>query len=360
MSSEFPGMRTHRPRESARGTVSRGHTRRPSSGAHGCDVVLLVDIETGSYNTRGEFALERPSVDAQVLRVLREQHHKVVVVPYRKECTAKRLSALKPRLVFNLTEWVDGDRTRDREIVAMLERLKLKYTGAAAQGLALSRDKVRANRILAKQGVKVPANFVVMPGAKPGHSTLAYPLFVKPARGDGSDFIGQSALVRNDRALERRVRALHAANAGPVLCESFIEGSDLFVGLIGNPPQVLHPMRLVALSKGRGVPTFSTQRVKHDVKYQRRWRLIYRKARLSPAQMREIHVLSRKAFAALKLRDYARLDLRLTPDGRIVFIEANANPDLARDGLGSNGCFVGVAYKDVIRRIVRSALARKS
>ena len=80
MSSEFPGVRMHRPRESGRGTVSRERTRRPPSGAHGCDVVLLVDIETGSYNTRGEFALERPSVDAQVLRVLREQQDRKSVV----------------------------------------------------------------------------------------------------------------------------------------------------------------------------------------------------------------------------------------------------------------------------------------
>jgi hypothetical protein len=117
-------------------------------------------------------------------------------------------------------------------------------------------------------------------------------------------------------------------------------------------------MQLVALHKGRGAPRFSTLRVKQDVAYQRRWRLTYRRARLSAAQMREIRALGRKVFAALKLRDYARLDLRLTPEGRIVFIEANANPDLARDGFGALGPFVGLAYADVIRRIARAALGR--
>lgn len=326
-----------------------------------CDVALLVDIETGARARDGSFKVDHGSVEGQVLRVLRRQHRGVVVVPYDPDAkvTAAALRALQPQLVFNLTEWIDGDRLRDHEVVRLLERLRLPHTGAAPAGLKLTRDKIRANRIAARHGADVPAHFTIAPGAPARNPGLAYPLFVKPARGDGSDHISSRSLVRNARELQVRARSLHAQNAGLLLCEEYIPGCDLFVALLGNKPRVLHPMEFVVRRPGRGAPLFSTQRVKHDVRYQQRWRLGYRKARLPVAMLRHIDVVSCALFHALKLRDYGRLDFRLTPEGRLVFIEANANPDLARDGFCSNGPFVGVAYDDVIRGIVRAARERR-
>ena len=107
-----------------------------------CDIVLLVDQETGHRARGGEFIVDSGSVESQVLRVLRQQHNRVAVVPYDPDTdvTIAELRALNPRLVFNLTEWIDGDRSRDHVITRWLEKLGFPYTGTAGDGLRLARD----------------------------------------------------------------------------------------------------------------------------------------------------------------------------------------------------------------------------
>ena len=322
-----------------------------------CDVALLVDEETGRRAANGAFIVDAGSVEAQVLRVLRLQHERVTVVPYNAddEVTSAALRALNPRLVFNLTEWIAGDRSRDHVITRLLEKLELPYTGTAGEGLQLARDKVRAKAIVAVLGVATPAHHAM---TMSGSTRVPYPLFVKPHFGDGSDAISSAALVRSHAELNARLKSLRARKLGPVLCEEYIEGRDLFVALLGNKPQVLPPLELVVGRQGRGAPRFATRRLKHDDAYKRRWQVSYRKARLPRAVMNEIRRSSQRIFHALKLRDYARIDYRLTADNRLVFIEVNPNPDLGRHTFGREQCFAEVDYADLIRRIVAAARGR--
>lgn len=322
-----------------------------------CDVVLLVDTETGGHSRSGNFVVETGSVEAQVLRALRLQHARVVVVPYDSDSdvTIAQLQKLKPKLVFNLTEWIDGDRSQDYVITRLLKSLDLPYTGTADEGLQLARDKVRAKAVVEALGIATARHFSA---GEIGNSRVPYPLFVKPRHGDGSDAISRAALVQNRKALNARVKSLRSRKSGLVLCEEYIEGRDLFVALLGNKPQVMPPLELMVGRQSRGAPRFSTRRLKHDESYARRWKISYRKANLPPSVMTEIRRSSRKIFHALKLRDYARIDYRLTPDNRLVFIEVNPNPDLGRHTFGHNLCFADVNYTDLIRRIVSAARGR--
>lgn len=331
---------------------------RPIHHGGRCDVALLVDWETGERDGAGRFVLDLDGVEAQVLSALESQHYQVAVVPFELGIskTIDVLRALRPRLVFNLTEWIEGDRSRDHEITRLLDALRLHYTGSGAAGLQLARDKVRAKKIVAALDVAVPRHFRIHSGAHARR--LAYPLFVKLRDGDGSDAIGTAALVRNAAQLRERLRVTAALNNGPALCEEYVEGRDLFVGLLGNKPEVLHPLELVVGRQARGAPRFATGRLKHDERYKRRWKVSYRKARLPDTVLREISEASRRIFHALKLRDYARIDYRLTPDNRLVFIEANPNPDLGRHTFGRERCFVDVTYANLIRRIVTAARGR--
>ncbi len=336
-------------------TVMRPQTRRSAAP---CDVVLLVDIETGARDASGRFVPDRGSVEAQVLHALNARHRRVRVAPFDPVAgtTTGELRALRPRMVFNLTEWIDGDRGRDHEITHWLDTLRLPYTGSGADGLKLARDKVRAKQRVAALGIAVPRQYHIRGDTKVG--ALPYPLFVKLRAGDGSDAIGAAALVRNATQLRERLRVTRALNRGPALCEEYVEGRDLFVALLGNTPAVLHPLELVVGRPGRGAPRFATGRLKHDDAYKRRWKVSYRKARLLDHVLREINDASRRIFHALKLRDYARIDYRLTPDNRLVFIEANPNPDLGRHTFGRERCFVDVPYADLIQRIVDAARER--
>jgi D-alanine-D-alanine ligase len=334
--------------------------RRKIKSGKRCDVAMLVDAENGCRNKSGRFALDRASMEEHVYKALRPRYRRVAVVPFGPHvaATLAELAKLKPRIVFNLTEWVDGDRKLDFAIAGLLEIMKFRYTGTGPAGLQVCRDKALSKHLAAAAGVDVPCSFTLNPGDRIENPGLPYPLLVKPQFGDGSDEIGKNSLVRTPRALAARVRAIRARLKEPVVCEEFIPGHDIYVGVIGNEPRVLAPTEMTVGSKRASAPKFATYRLKNDGAYRTKWRVCYRLAKLPPRVTRQVRDYGRKVFRALKLRDYARLDFRLTDEGRLVFIEANPNSDLTPNTLGRNLCFVGIEYRNLIPRIVETARKR--
>lgn len=322
-----------------------------------CDVALLVDEETGQYGRDGRFIPEDDDVEEKVLRSLRRSYRRVEVVPFsrRVDATVQWLRRLRPSVVMNLTEWVDGDRTQDAAIAEVLDRLGVPYTGPGPRGLRLARDKALATQLAARQGVPVPRG-APRPGAA---GSLPYPVFVKPRYGDGSEGIGRRSVVRGARQQRQRAAAIRSRLGEAAVCEEFIPGNDLYVGLLGNEPRMLPPVELVVRSRHPSAPRFATYRLKNDPRYRAKWRAHYRPARLAASTLRQLSDASRRIFHALKLRDYARLDFRLTEDGRFYFIEANPNPDLDPYALNRSGCFAGVPYDRLLRSIVEAARKRR-
>lgn len=327
-----------------------------------CDVALLVDAEAGDRRASGRFVPVRSSVEAYVYDGLRALRLNVTVLPFDAAVapTLAELRALKPRLVFNLTECVDGDRGQDAAIAGLLDLLGLPYTGSGPVGLQLARDKALSKHIAADLGIGVPRHFVIPTAGPIRNPRVPYPLIVKPQFGDGSDEVRVNSLVRHEHELAQRVRVLRRRVKAPLICEEFIEGCDLYVALLGNAPDVMPAIELVIGRKGRGAPAFASYRLKNDGAYRNRWRVRWRVATLSRNLQRDVAAASRALFHALKLRDYARIDYRLTPDGRLVFLEANANPDLHPHAMGNHQCFAGVSYADALRRIVAEAQARSA
>lgn len=324
-----------------------------------CDIAVLVDEEVGERKANGRFVVDTGSMEAYVLRALVQRHSRVCVVPFEPRITPtiETLRTLEPRLVFNLTEWVGGNRRLDAAIASMLEMMNVPYTGAGPDGLQLARDKALAKDIVAKLGIAVPRHTIVN-GHRLDTASLSFPLMVKPQFGDASDGIGNAALVRTPKQLLQRIATLRRQSDEALLCEEFIPGRDLFVALLGNEPEVMPPLELVVARNGARAPRFATFRVKNDADYRRRWGVRYRAAQLSPEVADHVRRASGRIFKALKLRDYARVDYRLTPDGELVFLEANPNPDLTRHTFGRDVCFAGVPYPQLIERIVDAALAR--
>lgn len=321
---------------------------------------MLVDEETGTRLKSGRFVPDRHSVEAYVFESLRASYRNVTIVPFDPKivATIEALRALKPRIVFNLTEWIDGNRALDAAITGLLEIMKLPYTGTGPDGMQLARDKALSKAIVAGLDVDVPRHFVLNRGDRIRNPGLAYPLIVKPQFGDASEEIRTNSVVRTELELRTRVKVMRNRIREPLICEEFIPGRDLYVALLGNKPEVMHPVELVIGRKGTSAPQFATYRLKNDGSYRTRWRIHWREARVDRAAAGTIKDASRRIFHALKLRDYARLDYRITNDRRLVFIEANPNPDLAPHAMGMNRCFVGVRYPALIRRIVEAARKR--
>ncbi|MFN9489734.1 MAG: hypothetical protein ACK59Y_08155 [Betaproteobacteria bacterium] len=336
------------------------------TAARRCDVALLVDTEAGERRRHGLFVPERSSVEAYLLRELQSRGHSAVMLPFEAgvDATIAALRALKPRLVFNLTECVDGDRSQDAAIAGLLDLLKIPYTGSGPGGLRLARDKALSKHIVADLGVAVPRYFVIPPTGPIRNPRVPYPLIVKPQFGDGSDEVRVNSLVKNERELVQRVRVLRRRVRAPLICEEFIEGRDLYVALLAGSgagraaPEVMPAVELVIGRRGPGAPAFASYRLKNDGAYRNRWRVRWRVAKLSANLKRDVDSASRAIFEALEQRDYGRIDYRLTPDGRLVFLEANANPDLHPHAMGNHLCFAGVDYGAALRRIMAAALRR--
>ncbi len=325
-----------------------------------CEIALLVDDEAGRRLKSGRYTPDRGSMEAHILTCLEAHYRNVAVVPFSPGVTdtIAELRALEPGIVFNATEWVDGDRSLDAAITGLLDMLKINYTGTGPAGMLLARDKALSKTIAADLGIAVPRHVVLKAGDRVKSAGLAFPLIVKPQCGDGSDEIRRNSVVKNERQLRERVRVLRRRSTVSLLCEEFIPGRDLYVALLGNRPQVMPPVELVIGKKGASAPQFATFQLKNDGAYRTRWRIRWRQAKLNSETKRKINDASRRMFRALSLRDYGRIDFRLTPDNRLVFIEANPNPDLHPHAMGNNLCFAGEKHADLVVAIVEAARQR--
>lgn len=270
--------------------------------------------------------------------------------------------ARAPDLVFNLCESLAGDARHEAVLPSLFELAGVRYTGSGPLALASALRKDRAKALLVARGVPTPAAAVSADGALPSAAELPpLPCIVKPAREDASTGIWLRSVVRSAAERAARVAEVHARYRQPVLVEEFIAGRELYVSLVGNGAALTAlPMHEVDFSAmPAGAP--------HIVTYDGKWDPSCReykgtrsiRAGVAPALAQRCAAVARAAFAALELRDYARVDLRLAADGTPFVIDVNPNCDLS-DGAGVSraASFGGLAYPDLIERIVAAAMAR--
>ncbi|HOW98844.1 MAG TPA: hypothetical protein P5567_15070 [Kiritimatiellia bacterium] len=328
-------------------------------------IVLLVDLEAvlpGDPQFEGRTKSSRTEMEAHVAAAVRALGHEAAVIPFGPDVleTMHALKGSGAGLVFNLTERFEGDRRKDLNVAALLELLHLPYTGTGPAGLWLCRDKAAGKRILGYHRIRVPRFAEVPPGRRKPAGCLRFPAIVKPMFEDGSDGISLSSVVRSASELEERVRMIHEGRNQPAICEEYVEGRELYIGVVGNQKRhAFPPWELLFGRAGEGGPPIATARVKWDPAYREKWNIRYQPAELDPATLRRISLFSRRVFELLKLRDYGRVDLRLTPGGEIVFIEANPNPDISRDAeLPQAAALEGMEHAALIGHILNLALRR--
>ena len=266
----------------------------------------------------------------EVALVLRRAGHEVtgVAVDGTPECL-RAIAALDVDLVFNLVESFGGDSTREPHVAAYYDLLGLSYTGSGPRGLAFAMDKAVTKKILAFHGIETPDFAVVWRGRLDWAHDIQFPVIVKPGREDGSIGIGFDALAGNIKELMARIDQLHAEFDRPVLIEQYIDGREIYMGVLGNAqPEPLPPVELDLSRLPKGAPRIAGS----EVKWEEGTRA-YRSTRVRIPRLRDsvLETLQRyavSAFQALSLRDYARMDFRVTRAGKVYLIEANPNPYL--------------------------------
>ena len=316
------------------------------------DDVSGQDIETASWRT-----------EYDVLKTVRDElEHDVHVLGVKDDLAGIRQAndEFKPHIAFNLLEAFHEVGTFDQNVVAYLELIRLSYTGCNPRGMLLARDKALSKKLLHYHRVPVPEFVVVPRGRKPRlPKKLTFPLMVKSLTQDASIGIAQASVVEDNAKLAERVQFIHDSIKTDAIVERYINGRELYCGVVGNQRLQVFPVWEMTFAKmPEGTHRIATERVKWNPKYQEKMGVDTAQAKDLPEGAAErIQHVSRRVYKTLELSGYARIDLRLDEQGHVYVLEANPNPQIARtEDFAASAAVAGLPYPALIQRILTTGL----
>lgn len=263
----------------------------------------------------------------------------------------------KPDLVFHLAETAFGDTLGEARVAAMLDLLAIPHTSASPDTLLLCRDKLKTKAVLREHGILTPPHAVSFDGRLPDRLPVP-PWISKPTLEDGSIGVTADAVTSNPLKLRRRVTALYRKLRQPILIESYIEGREINVGVVGEDILPLVEIDFTNLpGKFPKIVNFESK-WKYDTIHFKCTKTVC-PAPVPPALSDRICRAGRSALSALNVRGYSRIDLRMDPAGRIYILEVNPNPDLSPiAGMAKMADTAGWGFDGLIRRILAGSLRR--
>ncbi|MCB0379520.1 MAG: hypothetical protein KDD33_13595 [Bdellovibrionales bacterium] len=298
-----------------------------------------------------------------VIRALKKLGHEVRVLGVYGELDPIKwhIESHKPDIVFNLLEEFQGLPSFESHIVSFLELMGIPYTGCNPQGLSIGRDKALAKKILNYHDIATPQFCVVRKGQKASLNNLRFPVIVKSLVEEASMGISQSSVVTSLEKLQERVQFIHENIQTDAIIEEYVDGRELYVSVLGhNRLKVLPPWELFFGDLGEQGKAIATWNVKFSKSYCEKHGITRGAAKLDEFTMKRISKLCKTAYIALKFSGYARMDIRLTSQGKIYFIEANPNAELAKGECMANAArHKGQSYDKLIKEILSLALFNK-
>lgn len=323
--------------------------------------VLLADERLLPSGDLADFSVKERMLrktEFDVKQAIESLGHTVIAVGVSNDLSPIRdaIDAHKPDIVFNLAEEFNHVGHFDQHVVSFLELKRQSYTGCNPRGLTIARDKALTKKILAYDGLKVP-EFAIFPmrRATKRPSTLGFPLFVKSLTEEGSIGISGASIVRDDVKLMERVEFIHRTAGSAALAEEYIEGREIYVGVMGNERvTVLPAWEFFVENRPEGSPLIATGRGKWDPNYQDQAGVMTGPAEISEKLAAKLEKLSRDIYRLLGLSGYARLDFRVTASEDAYLLEANPNPQIASDeDFASSAEHAGIPYPELIERLIR-------
>ncbi len=319
---------------------------------------LIPPKDPGRYDTNVEWKME-----FDVIETLERLGHEVEVVGLHANLRVlgAAIDRFRPQVLFNLLEDFQSVAVNDQHLVSHLELLRVPYTGCNARGLLLARDKAISKKILAYEGLAVPSFAVFRRGERiSATEPPPFPAIVKSLIFDGSVGISQASVVKSDAKLRERVRYIHREIGTDAIAEHYIEGRELYVGILGCKRLRSFPVWELAFeNRPPSTRLIATERVKWSDKYQKRVGVRTAKAKLPATKAKEIGDLAERIYRLLELSGYGRIDFRMQNDGVVYFLEANPNPQLAYgEDFAESAEKGGLSYEALISQIVETAFEK--
>ena len=313
--------------------------------------VSNVDLVTAEWKT-----------EYDVTSTLIDMGHDVRIVGVQDDLGIIRqaIDDFKPQIAFNLMEAFHEIGAFDMNVVSYLELLQLSYTGCNPRGMVLSRDKALSKKLMSYHRIPVPDFVVFRRGlAVKRPCRLEFPLIVKSLTQEASIGIAQASVVYDESKLQERVKFIHESIRTDAIAERFIDGRELYVGVIGNERLRVFPVWEMHFDKmPEGAHRIATDRVKWSVKYQKKYGIKTSEAKGLPDAMAEmIQRVAKRVYRTLNMSGYARMDLRLDAKDRFYVLEANANPQLAfGEDFADSAARAGLSYEGLLQRILTVGL----
>lgn len=345
-------------------TSDRRTPSRRNRAAKRVAILYNVDYEGGcpemdpAWAARAEVGLVATSVADALSGTGYEAH----LVPVDGDLGALRgqLAELDVDCAFNLCESLAGDARLESAVPVVLELLGVPFTGSPPEVLSFALRKDRVKQRLEEAGIPTPAGRVLTTPADP--CDLPYPLIVKPVREDGSVGIWRTSVVHDSLELARAVEAVVTKLRQPCLVEQFIEGRELNVALLGHPTPRVLPLSEIDFS---ALPADAPRIVSYDAKWTSGsvddlGTVPILHPVLQSATAARVRRVASDAFRAVGVRDYGRVDVRLSSSGIPYVVDVNPNCDLSpHAGIARAAAVVGIDFRALVRLLLRYALRRR-
>jgi D-alanine-D-alanine ligase len=287
----------------------------------------------------------------------------VTVGSYRRlDRLMQRIAEIQPRAIFNLTEAFHNVRSNDFKLTAVLDLLGIPYTGCRTEGLSICRDKVLTKLVLQRSGVLTPRFLLGAELERKKAFDFPFPAILKPRFGDSSEGMSKDSLVPDAGKAMARTRVIRRRFRCDSMIEEFVPGREIYVSLaeVRGRPMLLG--RGEVLFGRLPPPHFVSHHLKWNETYRKKWKIKFGAADdLSASVQQEIRDMAPVAWEALRLSGAARLDCRLSQDGRLFVLECNPNPSLAKkDGFSLAAKAAGLSYDQLILALLRSSISMSS
>jgi D-alanine-D-alanine ligase len=324
-------------------------------------------VRIAILHTRDAAGPPEDPVLQQVEHALLEAAHETVRVGVHDDVlpVIGTLTDFAPDLVFNFAESFDGKSALESNIAALLNLLGLHYTGSSPAGLIMAGDKSLTKKVLGFHGIRTPQFATLYRGAIDWVGDIAFPLIVKPPQEDASLGVTSASVVHDLRELLNRIESVQDEFGQPALVEEFIDGREFYVGVIGNStPRALPVVEMDFTGFPEDRPRIASFDAKWGVDGSgagdefRGTRSILARD-LDPELVSRMQNLAIETFQALRLRDYARIDIRVSDKNEIFVIEVNPNCYLeASAEFAMAAAAADMSHAALIHSIIDLAVAR--
>ncbi|MFH1092796.1 MAG: ATP-grasp domain-containing protein [Candidatus Omnitrophota bacterium] len=306
------------------------------------------------------------NTENHVYNALIENGHGVRMLGICKDVSIllEEIKENRPDVIFNLAEVFDSKASLDKNFVGFLEMLGIPYTGSSSKTLFLCNDKALHKKILRFHRIRVPKFHDFYRGHKVWLlKKLRLPLVVKPLADEASRGISQASVVDSEEALIERVKFIHEKMDMDAIAEEYIPGRELYVSLIGNKRIKVLPFREMKFGSNTSEeePRIATYKAKWDKNYRKKWGLKNTfPGKLANGVQEELEEICKRAYRVLNMQSYARFDVRVTQSGRTFILEANANPNLAKnDEISQSAEKAGIPFNKLVQKILMLSFQRR-